>query len=509
MLKIKFYIVTFLCFFLASMPAKSQQFEFLYQSSTELNLVDAIEDQDGFWIFANLRNKVQGDTITPLYLRLSKNGALIKDSVDRQLSGYSISHVTPTDSSLIISYFSLLSKDTVIKVREVSKKLDRHFQEHHLIDTSLKYSISNARLIEDSLLFIVGSQSPKDTTRPFDAYAYVMNLFNRSQDTLINLGTPSTLLDWGVDVAKIGDKYYFSVVSDTVLSIRRSCQTAIEVRRYNRDFTVDTAAGICISASSSESFFYIPAMLKVDETTFMLVSKTNHNRGNIFMREPQDIGHIVLDTNFNELNSGVYGKANSRAQEGYKVISRYQDNSSVYFGGTENFDPGSPVTDSTGGYYTLVKTDLNGNHQWTQFYFNATKLLLTKVLATSDGGALIAGISALSANDPLSGPDAWIVKVDSNGNYKNVTSIAETPFIPQEDFAFFPNPFKEQITFRQFNQSRKLQMQLFDLQGRKVLEKQLWESQVEIDLSGLSRGTYLYRLLDEKGKSASGKIVKQ
>jgi hypothetical protein len=64
-------------------------------------------------------------------------------------------------------------------------------------------------------------------------------------------------------------------------------------------------------------------------------------------------------------------------------------------------------------------------------------------------------------------------------------------------FALDPNPAKEFIIFDLENISSSAKVELFDLQGKKVMEQKLSEIK-EMSVSNLHRGLYLYRLCEGK-----------
>lgn len=135
--------------------------------------------------------------------------------------------------------------------------------------------------------------------------------------------------------------------------------------------------------------------------------------------------------------------------------------------------------------------------------------MLQKILATSDGGALLVGSSYDEKTANGLEKDAWIVKVDSNGDYQNPASLNESGLLPKEDFVFFPNPVNSTLTFRQINRIKKLNLLLFDGIGRLIYDMEVNQSEVQIDLSSHPSGTYIYRLIDDHGATTSGKIIKQ
>jgi hypothetical protein len=97
------------------------------------------------------------------------------------------------------------------------------------------------------------------------------------------------------------------------------------------------------------------------------------------------------------------------------------------YGGTENDAPLSMIQTSDGGFaiagYTdsfvgagdrdgwLIKTDSNGNVEWSQAYGGTGYEEATSVIQTSDGGYVLVGSSSSVENGGV-----WLVKTDANGN---------------------------------------------------------------------------------------------
>ncbi|MBA2744619.1 MAG: hypothetical protein H0U44_00200 [Flavisolibacter sp.] len=73
------------------------------------------------------------------------------------------------------------------------------------------------------------------------------------------------------------------------------------------------------------------------------------------------------------------------------------------------------------GHYDgwILKTDANGNKLWSKSFGGSSEDNLSKIVATSDGGYMAIGSSKSNNGDIGSnkgGFDAWIIKVDGNGN---------------------------------------------------------------------------------------------
>ncbi|GAB4055641.1 hypothetical protein GCM10028810_68560 [Spirosoma litoris] len=107
----------------------------------------------------------------------------------------------------------------------------------------------------------------------------------------------------------------------------------------------------------------------------------------------------------------------------------------------QNGDKSQP---SQGSYdYWVVKIDANGNKVWDKRFGGTDYDYLFSTITTSDGGYLLGGTSASNQNGDKSQPsqgydDYWVVKVDANGNklwdkrfggngYENLSSLIATP----------------------------------------------------------------------------------
>jgi hypothetical protein len=101
-------------------------------------------------------------------------------------------------------------------------------------------------------------------------------------------------------------------------------------------------------------------------------------------------------------------------------------------------------------------------------------------------------------------PGQWAVKTKTTYYYsgQNPTLI---PKIPENHISVYPNPASGYVIFDGMNVSESATVELFNIEGKKVLEQKLPENR-EISVGSLPKGLYLYRLKDN-GKSFAGKIT--
>ena len=81
--------------------------------------------------------------------------------------------------------------------------------------------------------------------------------------------------------------------------------------------------------------------------------------------------------------------------------------------------------------------------------------------------------------------------------------------IPAIDFSVYPNPFSEQIEISVKNPADKMQADLYDLYGRKVLSQPLATvKNTSLDAGTLSSGMYMLTLTNADGQSTTQRVVK-
>ena len=71
----------------------------------------------------------------------------------------------------------------------------------------------------------------------------------------------------------------------------------------------------------------------------------------------------------------------------------------------------------------------------------------------------------------------------------------------------FPNPASEHLTFSIATNNNKAMFELFDLQGRKIISKEVNNNE-KISLKNMDSGMYLYHL-NVDGNKQTGKLVKE
>jgi hypothetical protein len=99
---------------------------------------------------------------------------------------------------------------------------------------------------------------------------------------------------------------------------------------------------------------------------------------------------------------------------------------------------------------------------------------------------------------------AWM-EMDASVYYYSPVGITSVTDRTDQKFQVYPNPFQETIRFN--GSEGKAQFSLFDLQGRMVLQKNLFGAS-ELHVADLASGMYIYQITAEEG-SQSGKLVRE
>jgi hypothetical protein len=73
-------------------------------------------------------------------------------------------------------------------------------------------------------------------------------------------------------------------------------------------------------------------------------------------------------------------------------------------------------------------------------------------------------------------------------------------------YHIYPNPAKDFVLI-EMTENHTINFKLFTLAGQVVLQEQVKNSGQKINISNLKEGLYIYKILDEKGKLVTGKLI--
>ena len=115
-------------------------------------------------------------------------------------------------------------------------------------------------------------------------------------------------------------------------------------------------------------------------------------------------------------------------------------------------------------------------------------------------------ITEINDYDLNIGTQQWVHTYQTTFNYSeaNVTSVSS---LEAELSKVYPNPFTESVSFSIPGAYSQTLFELFDLQGRTIISKEI-NNIKKVGLEGLNSGMYLYKLKID-GKIQSGKLIKK
>jgi len=99
--------------------------------------------------------------------------------------------------------------------------------------------------------------------------------------------------------------------------------------------------------------------------------------------------------------------------------------------------------------------------------------------------------------------DQWGCKYNSNEVFFSLASLYD---YNQNKLSVFPNPASNYLDVIVDSEQLFHLLELFDMQGRKVLSQQLWDVKNRLDIQHLERGTYLLKVYS-KGQQLTKRIV--
>jgi len=239
----------------------------------------------------------------------------------------------------------------------------------------------------------------------------------------------------------------------------------------------------------SESSFYLLGDKIVDN---------QHNLG--FIRQ-----YHYIDTTGYLYNS--WGETDTLDFPAFTNGIDFRNKDSIFIGGTHNMpyalDPGQQPVPT---WFVVLQTDSLLNIRWERFYGGNANHLMTNLIATRDGGCLVAGTRYDYLNDPVPQTDIIVLKLNSEGLLVGQNELQQSLL---REAIVYPNPGSTLMQVRLAVQHPTALLELFDSQGKLVLSQQLHEKESRISTAHLPTGNYIYRLSAATGLNESGKWVKR
>jgi hypothetical protein len=182
----------------------------------------------------------------------------------------------------------------------------------------------------------------------------------------------------------------------------------------------------------------------------------------------------------------------------------FKNKDSIFMGGTRNMWLG--YYNPWPSWFIVLQTDSLLNIRWERFYGGDAYYMMGKVVATNDGGCLVAGTRYDYLNTTELETDIIILKLNSDGL---ILGDEENPIVEMHEAIVYPNPGNEMINVRIAAQHKHSLFELFDLNGRQVLQQNFTGTLGTVNTGFLQPGTYIYKITNQQGLNESGKWLKQ
>jgi hypothetical protein len=265
-------------------------------------------------------------------------------------------------------------------------------------------------------------------------------------------------------------------------------------------FLLDSALNIIDRQDTPDYLTGNQSVIWDTDTSFYLLGKAvypgpPHNLGFIKQFHPMDTtGHIYNHWNISDTVDfpAFWGGID------------FKNKDSIFIGGTRNM---------WGSYYNrwpswfiVLQTDSLLNIRWERFYGGDAYYMMGKLIATNDGGCLVAGTRYDYLNTTDLETDIIILKLNSEGL---ITRNPYKPSIEMHEAIVYPNPGTNVINVRIAVQHKQSVFELFDINGRHILKENFVGTLGTVNTTFLEQGTYIYRITSDDGLFETGKWVKQ
>lgn len=313
---------------------------------------------------------------------------------------------------------------------------------------------------------------------PANGYQYY---FSTDATAPLATTTPSGNTAAGITTATLsgltaGTTYYVWV---------RSVCSSTDSSDWNTSFTFSTA---CASTSVPYTEDFESASIPDVPTCTYLINAGLGNSWYVDNAPSSSFGSNTLVYSYDSNNPAdawfFTNGLDLTAGTSYDVTYTYGNNSTSY---TENLK----VTCGT-SIDPSAMTNLLADHPGVVGNTSATN---TVTFTPTVSGVYYFGFNAYSD------PDQWDLYVD---DISVTASLANTTFAANK-FSFYPNPVKDILNI---NYSKTIsQISVFNIVGQEVAVKSINDNQTQIDMSNLSKGTYLVKVTSE-GLTQTIKVLK-
>lgn len=404
-------------------------------------------------------------------------------------------------------------------------------ESHYSIDT-LSVAFGWIFYNEESKNFIIAGEAHNTTLSTRRGYFILTKWdsdLNFISDTLVKLepfhennviwiltGNHKKENEW-VIIANYNDNKDIPVLNSKLLLIKIKKEGKIEkFKYYHQNGFTGNHTSIFFDDSENqyilfrgETYFLNTDFEKVDSLTTL--DAINYYSGLTGLSIKFNQEKYLVSARFGDYEQGLaFFNKNLNFVKGIKILRQndtydftfskqnfdYIDTSEIYFG----------VQDKFLDYFAVAKVNSNLEPYWIKYYSVNDELAhyAWNIIATSDGGCVVAGSKGSLYSNPLK-RTAWAIKLDANGN----TVSTKDPGSDAWEITVFPNPSSGDFKIDISGQSLDAKLLLFDIQGREVKRyTDLHTGTNTFIFDKLPQGTYIWKLLTQEKEIGDGKWVK-
>ncbi len=263
-------------------------------------------------------------------------------------------------------------------------------------------------------------------------------------------------------------------------------------------YSVDTNFIIANSYEVPWDLYFYNTIKLVDDTNLLI------SGSKIFPDNERDLGIVKTDINNNLIAFKNYGKTDTMDYPSVHNNLDFISEDNIYYSGISNLNISNPYFSHMPSWFILNKIDSNLNLKWQKFYGGDACYFPWAILATQDGGCVMAGTRYDYKTQTNQERDLYVLKVDEGGL---ITWSQEIP-LEKQSTTVYPNPGTNTLNIKTGNKG--MEFELININGQIVI-KQIMDSNINtISTESLKSGIYFYRLIDRINISKkTGKWIKK
>ncbi len=464
----------------AQLTYSNSTFDTIYSNPDDERINDIIEFPNFYIISGSKKNT---NNYHSYIIKIDKKGVIIKDTIFDY--GSVSQRVFRIGDELVLFriHFSTTLNKASLKYTKMDTSLNFIFEKQFFMPDSLYISRYNVIMNSDSNFVIAGSTNTYSSPPP------IINIFlfmvSYTGDSLISLfmNNPVSSMRNCYDVVE-KDKKYYAFISHF------SQATALGV------FLIVDSNIIIIDTVDIPDDLYDNFSPKLINDSVFIICTRKASSSEIIISKINESGQIIKSKGFGKLNS----LANPSYQNSLSI-----SNDNIYFLAIVDFCMPNPFLGLGKPSSIMIgKLDSELNTKWLRFYGGDKYYHAYNILATSDGGCICIG----TANDTINhnnNRDIFIVKLDSNG----LGTWSQTIKMPLLAVKIFPNPVSDYLNISIDGNNPISKIEIYDIQGRQIMQKQLNVSKAKLNVSGISKGVYILEGITRSGAIFREKFVKE